>query len=225
MHDIVFISYHEPHAEENWNNLKSRFPTAKRVHGVTGIYQAHKAAAKRCFTKMFWVVDADAQLLDTFDFNYEVPEWDLDTVHVWRSKNPINDLEYGYGGVKLLPRSLILNMNVDALDMTTSISNKFKVMDQVSNITVFNTDEFSTWRSAFRECCKLSSGSIREQNDEETNKRLNIWCSIGLDRKFGKYAIEGAKAGRQYGSDNSNNVEALKKINDFEWLYEQFNKL
>ena len=38
-----------------------------------------------------------------------------------------------YGGVKLLPR-LILKMNTGTVDMTTSISDKFKPMEQVSTL-------------------------------------------------------------------------------------------
>ena len=30
---------------------------------------------------------------------------------VWRSKNPVNELVYGYGGVKLLPTKLTLDMD------------------------------------------------------------------------------------------------------------------
>ena len=41
MYDIVFISYQEPNADENYNKLLKRFPLAKRVHGVKGIHQAH----------------------------------------------------------------------------------------------------------------------------------------------------------------------------------------
>ena len=54
MYDIVFISYNEPNADANFERLQARFPTVKRVHGVKGIHQAHIAAAKKCFTKMFW---------------------------------------------------------------------------------------------------------------------------------------------------------------------------
>ena len=38
-------------------------PTAKRVHGIKGIHQAHIEAAKVAKTNMFWVVDADARIL------------------------------------------------------------------------------------------------------------------------------------------------------------------
>ena len=108
-------------------------------------------------------------------------------------------------------------------DMTTSISKKFKVMNTVSNINSFNTDEFTTWRSAFRECCKLASRVIKRQYEDETQQRLDIWCSVGKDKQYGDFAIMGAKMGRQYGLDNKNNPEALQKINDFKWLRNIFN--
>lgn len=224
MYDIVFISYQETNADENFARLTERFPMAKRIHGVKGIHQAHIAAAKRCFTKMFWIVDGDAIVTDDFDFTYVASEWDLDTVHVWRSQNPINDLVYGYGGVKLFPRQLTINMDTSKPDMTTSITNKFKAMPDVSNITAFNTSPFETWRSAFRECVKLSSKVIDRQNDDETDNRLHAWCTVGEDRHYGKYAIAGANAGAAYGIEYKNDLDALKMINNFEWLKEQFNE-
>jgi hypothetical protein len=224
MYDIVFISYGEPNAEKNWSLLKSRYPSAKRIDGVKGIHQAHIKAAKKCFTKMFWVVDADAQLLEGFDFNYEVDEYNLNTVHVWRSINPVNDLIYGYGGVKLLPRKLTQKMDTSKPDMTTSISSEFKAIPVISNITAFNTDSFNAWKSGFRECAKLASKSIERQNDKETEDRLDTWCNVGTGIHFGIDAIRGAKEGRKFGEENKNNAEQLSKINDFDWLYEQFSK-
>jgi hypothetical protein len=222
-YDVVFISYNEPNANKNYEILLNKVPTAIRVQGIKGIHQAHIAAANLCTTDLFYVVDGDAIVLEHFNFNYQVETWNKDAVHVWRSCNPINDLEYGYGGVKLLPRKLTIDMNITNADMTTSISSKFKAMDEVSNVTAFNTDEFSTWRSAFRECCKLASKTIRGQDNEETDERLARWCSsYGRDRMFGDYAISGARAGRKYGNDNFDKPDELKKINDFDWLYEQF---
>jgi hypothetical protein len=223
-YDIVFISYNEPTADANFKNLKSKFPRVKRVHGVKGIHQAHIAAAKLAETCMFWVVDGDAEILKDFNFDHEVSTYEKDIVHVWRSKNPINDLVYGYGGVKLLPTTMTLNMDTSKPDMTTSISSKFRAVKSVSNITAFNTDPFSTWRSAFRECCKLSSKIIDRQKNEETMHRLDVWCTLGSNRPFGQEAIAGAKAGKEYGSANKDNLEALKKINDFDWLKRKFNE-
>jgi len=223
MYDIAFISYQEPNADSNWELLKNKFPFAKRVHGVKGIHQAHITAASKCFTEMIWVVDGDATVLDTFDFDY-APH-DTEYVFVWRSRNPINDLEYGNGGIKLLPRLMTLNMDTTKPDMTTSISTKFKPVKIVSNVTSFNTDPFNTWKSAFRECCKLSSAIIDRQKQDETAERLHTWCTKGIGRSYGECAIAGALAGKEYGQANRNNLEALKKINDFEWLDRKFKEL
>ena len=230
--DIIFISYKEEAADKNFKTLSERFPRAKRIDGVKGIHNAHIAAANLAETDMFWVVDADAHI--TKKFNFEIPyiphynkgERDAlhDTVYVWRSINPVNGLIYGYGGVKLLPRNLTLDVDTSTTDMTTSISTNFKLMPKISNSTMFNIDEFSTWRSAFRECVKLSSKTIDRLYDEETEERLMIWCSLGINQPFGAYSIGGAKAGKRYGELNIAKKEMLLKINDFEWLEEQFLK-
>ena len=217
MFDIIFISYNEPNAIENFTKLKQRFPLVKHVHGVKGIHQAHIAAAKRSFSPMFWVVDADAVILDTFNFDFSLTKEEYDIVHVWRSRNPVNGLEYGYGGVKLLPKKLTLDMDVTSTDMTMNISPKFKAMEEVSNITAFNIDPFSTWRSAFRECCKLAV-----TNNAESIDRLNVWCTINDAVPYGYYAYLGALAGKSYGEKNASNKEALNKINDFTWLEDRW---
>jgi len=218
-YDIVMITYNEPNAEQNYDKLKKKFPRAKRVDKVKGIHQAHIEAAKLCKTDLIWIVDGDATIVDDFNFDYVAPESEMNFVKVWRSRNPINNLEYGYGGIKLFPRQATLDMDTSRPDMTTSISRHFKPIKVVSNITAFNTGPFETWKSAFRECAKLSSKVIDRQKEDETNERLRIWTTMGKDRPFGEYAIKGAIAGREYGLSSSSD---LRLINDFDWLYEQF---
>ena len=225
MYDIVFISYKEVNADKHFNKLYDKFPIVQRVDGVKGIHQAHKVAASKCLTKMFWVVDGDAKVLDDFDFGFMPEKRNENVVHVWRSKNPVNNLEYGYGGVKLLPRRLTLELDENTTDMTTSISNRFRAMEQVSNVSIFNTNEFNTWKSAFRECVKLSSKVIDRGDDKETDSRLNVWCTVGKDKLYGEYAIKGAIAGKEYGSANKGNQEKLKLINNFEWLKEHYDNI
>lgn len=221
-YDIVFISYNEANADENYQRLLKRFPRAKRVHGIKGIHQAHIEAARIVDTDMFWAVDADAVILDDFNFDYEASRYDRHTVHVWSSQNPINDLIYGYGGVKLLPTTMTLNLDVNSTDMTTSISSDFKAMPDISNITAFNTDPFSTWKSAFRECVKLASKVIDRQESTETEHRLEIWATEGRNKLYGEYAIQGAKDGREYGYKYKTDLDQLKNINNFDWLHEYF---
>jgi|TARA_B100001093_G_C26673935_1_gene947416 hypothetical protein len=220
MYDIIFISYQESNAEHRYSILKQRFPYAKRIHGVKGIHQAHIEAAKISLTDMFWVVDADAIIVEDFDFSYipkiEEQEW----VHVWHSRNPVNDLTYGYGGVKLLPRQLTLDMDTTSSDMTTSISSNLKVIEEVSNITAFNIDSFSTWRSAFRECAKLASKTIDRQKKEETDERLKTWTTYASGDYSGD-ALRGARDGMRFGLSSSSN---LNLINNFDWLQEKYNE-
>ena len=229
LYDIVFISYNEPNADENFKKLVEQFPdrVIHRVHGIKGIHQAHIMAAKAAETEMFWVVDGDANIIDNFNFDYQIAHYDIDgksTVHVWRSYNPINNLVYGYGGVKLLPTRLTKNMDVYSSDMTTSISNKFKGIEVMSNTTAFNTDPFSAWRSGFRECVKLASKTIHRQKEDETNFRLEAWCTRGADKPFGEYAIAGAIHGKKYGEKYADSPEDLRRINDFDWLEKEFKK-
>ena len=219
-YDVVFISYNELNADSNWEKLKKLAPRALRVHGVKGIHQAHIAAARIVETPMLWVVDGDSIVKEDFNFELLLPDYDEDIVHVWRSQNPINGLEYGYGGVKLLPTVLTLNVDVTSTDMTMNISSKFKAVEEVSNITAFNTDPFTTWRSAFRECCKLAM-----IDNEESLERLDAWCTLQEAVSYGFYAYSGALAGKQYAQKNAANLAALSLINDFNWLQNQFNQL
>ena len=221
--DVIFISYDEPNADANWQRVLQRVPFAQRVHGVEGIFEAHKAAARLAQTDMFWVVDGDAEILDDWHFDYQPNIFNRDCVHVWSSRNPVNDLVYGYGGVKLFPRQLLLDTTTWHVDMTTGLG-KLKVMPRVSNTTAFNTDPFSTWRSAFRECAKLAAGTIKNQIVDESTERLDAWLTLGADRPFGNYAIAGARAGLAYGTENKLNTQLMKQINSRTWLKEQFNE-
>ena len=91
--DIVFISYDEPNADENYSDLLEKCPWAKRSHGVWGSDAAHKAAAAMSETDRFITVDADNIIND--DFLNQVIDFDEDTdlnnkVISWTAKNIIN---------------------------------------------------------------------------------------------------------------------------------------
>jgi hypothetical protein len=223
--DVIFISYNEPNAEKNWLRVLEKSPKAFRINGIKGIVNAHKCAAELATTDMFYVVDGDAYLTDEWSFEYQPGIFDRGCVHVWRSRNPVNGLEYGYGGVKLLPRQLTLDVDPNCVDMTTSISTRFKPMNKVSNVTEFNTSEFNTFRSAFRECTKLSSNILKRQLARESIKRLHVWCTVGEDKTFGEWAIAGALAGKKFGWANQSDPDELQKINDSDWVQNKFNEL
>ena len=223
--DVVYLSYKETFAQQNFDKLETHLKSISEdinliwIRDVKGIFEAHKQASQRAKSKMFWVVDADAEIKEDFNFNYIPDVYDEDVVHVWGSENPVNNLEYGYGGVKLFPTKLVRDATSWGLDFTTGLSKRFKSMPEVSCITRFNTDAFSTWRSAFRECVKLTLNE-----DEESKSRLNTWLNTRGEGDFTEYAVSGALAGNKFALANKDNLEELDKINDYNWLNEQYNK-
>lgn len=244
MLDVFFLSYNEPFADDNYQKLLEKAPHAKRVHGVTGFVNAHRQCAKESLTYNFYVVDADAIIAEDFDFNFTPSKhkefWpnimESDCLCLWSSINPINDLIYGYGGVKLIPKVPLLKNDAEAIDFTTGFGLPIKSFEQVSNVSAFNYDEFSTWRSAFRECAKLATNitnhkvkyTVRVDEalklNEENKHRLKIWCTKGKDRLYGEYAISGANAGKLFGTENASDPNALKLINDYEWIKNEFDR-
>ena len=222
-YDIVYLSYKEPYADRGFQKVQDFLRQNDLqfnliwVRDVEGIFNAHKIASSRVQSKMFWVVDADAELDKEFKFDYIPDVYDQEVVHVWASKNPITNDEYGYGGVKLFPTDMVRNASSWGLDFTTGLSNRFKSMPQVSCVTRFNTDSFSTWRSAFRECVKLTLN-----DNEESNIRLNAWINTRGEEEFTAEAVKGALEGNQFALANKNNLTMLDKINDFNWLKEHY---
>ena len=228
MLDVVQISYYEPYADDNFELLQLFAPHAKRVEGVKGIFEAHKAAAEIAETSHFYVIDADAVMDEEFSFRFKpdknkdaypnIPE--TDCVYVWRSRNPVNDLLYGYGGAKLFKRQAMLDAEYWNIDMTTTLGCPFVPKFQVSNITQFNTDPYSTWRSAFRETVKLTLSK-----DTDADRRLNKWLNPLADCDYCDDAMLGAKMGKEFALENKHKPEVLNNINDYEWLENTWKQL
>ena len=220
MYDVFFITYDEGNAEENWQILKSRIPHARRKHGIKGISNAHKACAMDAFTEMFYTIDGDTIVDTKFDFRFMPPDWDKRYLHLWYSRNPVNDLVYGYGSLKLWPRRPLLGFDGNWLDFTTTFGN-LKIVDEVVATTFFNHDGYSAWKSAFREtiklCFNVANGDIKESLD-----RLMVWLNNARDVEFSIDCKIGAMDGLTYFKDNIGNHAALRLINDFDWLRDRY---
>jgi hypothetical protein len=243
MLDVFFLSYNEPYADENYSRLLEIVPNARRVNGVKGFAAAHQECARRSFTNNFYVVDSDAIIVEDFDFSFTPSKYNTwwhspqsDYICVWSSINPINDLIYGHGGVKILPKQPLLGPDKDVIDFTTGFGLNTKVFDSVSNITAFNYDEFSTFRSAYRECAKLATNLTNKDltsklDPEEIVKlkneaefRLHAWTTVGKGRRFGEHSVIGAQQGKAHGMRYQNDEISLKLINDYDWMKNEFDK-
>lgn len=216
MHDIFFISYNEPNADENWQILSSRMPHARRVHGITGISNAHRRCAELSYTAMFWTVDADTVVDESFGFEYGVPYYDRKYLHLWNSRNPVNGLEYGYGSVKLWPRKLVIAFHGHWLDFTTTVGN-IKMMDNTIATTMFNTDPYGAWKSGFRETIKLLH-SMQTGNDADSVDRALAWLNRKNDVQFADDTVLGARHALAYFLDHRGDPGSLAVINVFSEL-------
>lgn len=216
--DIVLITYKDEDAEQKYRSLKKKFKNVKWIDNVDGIFEAHKAAAEKVDTTMFWVVDGDATIEKDFTFNFVPDVYDFETTHVWKSRNPCTGDEYGYGGVKLLNTAQVRESTSWGLDFTTGLSSTFKVVDTVSCTTNFNNTALGAWRSAFREVAKLYLKS-----DADSKKRIENWLdpknthAIHID-----YVIDGAKEGLKYAEQYHSKPLRMNRINNFEWLEQQY---
>lgn len=227
MIDIIFLSYDEPNAEKNFRDLKTRFPHAKRVSGVKGIANAHIAAAAKSNTTFFYVVDADAEILDSFKFDYKPSEYDAEYVHIWHAFNPALGLDYGYGGVKLFSKKFFSNVKTQ-LDFSTTLTKDIKVMEEIACITRFNSDPIRAFRGAFREVVKLyshvNSKTIPENETREARERLAAWIDPLPTCEFRQFVAAGAASGISEAKIRKNQQD-LMYINDHDLMLSRLRKI
>jgi hypothetical protein len=226
--DIIFISYDEPNGDFNYADLCNKVPYAKRVHGVKGSDNAHKAAAELADTDWFVTVDGDNIVDDKF-FHIEINETPNIQVYGWSGENIINNLRYGNGGLKVWKKDFVLNMRTHEAAIESKAQVDFCWEEgylnhpTVFSKTVINSTPFQAWRAGFREGVKmLLKDGVKVDSTAITNQiywhnlhRLKIWSCVGDHIENGIYAMLGARAGSYmtYCTD-WNHIE----VRDFECL-------
>ena len=209
--DIIFLSYDEPNAEKNYADLVSKFPWAKRVHGVKGSDAAHKACAALSETEYFVTVDAD----NIVDPKFQEVEIALDAlgltsenVFSWCGKVHVNGLMYGNGGLKLWTRKFVNEMrtheNSDPTDTKGLVEfcfdDRYYQFNENYSESFTNATPFQAWRAGFREGVKMSLDQGAKVKDLKTiwwqnYHRMLVWCSVGADVEHGIWSILGAREG------------------------------
>lgn len=230
-HDFIFISYDEPEADKNWELVKKRVPHAKRVHGVDGIARAWKRASEIAESSHFFTMDGDSQINPEFSFEVQDFSGPEDKrVHVYRCRNRVNGLVYGYGSIHLFNTNLVRNFtNLDVVDFTLSVATEgFYIQPEVASMTCFNTSPYIAWKSGFREASKLASKTnayVGTSVDHRTMGRLRVWTSLGKDQPFGDFCLLGARMGAIFGFKNESDPEKLALISNHEWFQSEFQKI
>jgi hypothetical protein len=208
--DFVFISYKEPKCEEHYADLLNKVPWAKRVHGVKGFDNAHKAAADLAETDFFISIDGDnlideSFLLQTLDWTKTNPKH----VHRWRAKNVVNGLIYGNGGIVGWHKETCLGMKTheNAVDEKGKRDFCWTVphanLHNCYSTTIINGSDKQAFIAGYREGVKLSMNQGQPIDPKNFKKdvvpsnmvKLMTWMSVGADVECGKYAMLGARVG------------------------------
>jgi len=215
--DCIYLSYDEPQKEEFWLKIKNMVPWAKRVDGVKGSDEAHKAAGEASDTERFILIDGDNMPEEEF-FNLQLDFTGLDPNYKqaqfrWRAINAINGLRYGNGGMSSWTKSYVANMktheNSDGSDTTQvdfcmdSADNLYWAMHDCYSTTYPNYTPFQAWRAGFREGVKMvldrgakpSIDSFKERVASRNLNNLTIWQNVGADVDNGYWAMYGSRLG------------------------------
>jgi len=235
--DFVYISFKEPNKEQNWADLKNKVPWAKRVDGVVGFDNAHKAAAEIADTDFFISVDGDniideRFLLETMDFELTDPK----AVHRWRARNNINGLVYGNGGLVGWPKDTCLEMktheNADndenQIDFCWGVPHEN--LHNCYSTTVINHEPGQAFVSGYREGVKMSLDRSRRVPPQtfcnkiwpNNLKTLSQWMSVGADVDNGKYAMLGARVGCYNTVLDDKDIHKVRDLDELVEMFSQF---
>jgi len=224
--DTFYISYDEPNREENWARIQMMLPNARRMHGIKGFEAAHKACATASKTDRFMTIDGDNWLLDGA-FDTQLDDTDIeDVVYSFKSKNAINGLEYGNGGLKCWRKDVLLASSTHESSNSTDFcwALRYYQVDTLGSNSVNNASAYQAWRAGYREGVKMSYVNGKPMNNPRADigsiwygnrSKLNVWMSVGRDTVNGEWAMLGARQGfyELYSNSIHNTV-----INDYSWF-------
>lgn len=230
--DFFFMSLDEPNADKNYYDLLTKVPRAKRAQGIIGFDAVHRYCGENSTTPYLVTIDADTVIDEDFlSLEIDVPFMGARNL-CWSSRNNVNGLTYGNGGIKLWNKVFASTMahheeGDNGIDFCWD--NDYISIDVIYSQTIINGSPFQAFRSGYREGVKLSL--YRGNRIELTSDRcitpynlrlLATWCTVGMDVLHGKWAILGARQGLV---DNVMCNFDLHKLSDFEFLRERFDSV
>jgi len=218
--DIVYLSNGEKCAEENYEHLLAVTKGLKnrivRVDGINGRVEAYHASAKASNTPWAFTVFAKLKVDTKFDWGWQPDRLQIPKHYIFHAKNPVNGLEYGHQGMIAYNKQLVLNNFGDGLDFT--LDDPHETVELLSGIATFNTDAYSTWRTAFREVIKLKSDYT-----DIAAERLKVWLSKAKG-KFAKDCLSGANDAVEYYTEVHGDMDKLKLSYEWSCLKDYYNR-
>jgi hypothetical protein len=219
--DIVFLSNGETGADENYEHLlrttKGLKNRVTRVDGVNGRVAAYHAAAEASNTPWMFTVFAKLKVSPKFDWNWQPDRMQTSKHYIFQAKNPVNGLIYGHQAMIAYNKKLTLANEGKGLDFT--LDDEHEVVELLSGTAMYNTDPFSTWRTAFREVLKLKA-----EDSDIARERLDAWMNKA-DGDFAQFSIKGAVDADEFYEEVNGDFNQLKLSYEWAWLRKRFEEL
>ena len=218
--DIIFFSNGEVCADSNYEHLLSitkDLPNKViRIDKINGRIASQYAAANASATPWYFLVNAKLQVSENFDFTWQPNVYKSRRHYIFTATNPVNNLEYGHQAIVANNKKLTLSTVGRGLDFT--MDSRTEVIEVNSGVALYNSSEWDTWRTSFRECVKLAYAK-----DTVSKDRLNTWLTVGSG-EFAEYSMKGAKAAVEYYNSVDGELEKLKLTYDWDWIRNYYNK-
>ena len=212
--DIIFFSNGEASADKNYEHLLKithGLPNkVTRIDGVNGRVKSQHAAANNSDTAWYFLVNAKLKVSAKFDFSWQPDRLQIPKHYIFHATNPVNGLVYGHQAIVANNKKLTLDNFGTGLDFT--LDSEHEVVPVNSGIGMYNSSEWDTWRTAFRECIKLKASKT-----EENQIRLNTWLTVGLG-EFYQYSLQGAKHAVEYYDEVNGDFDKLRLSYDWDWI-------
>ncbi|MCC3316698.1 hypothetical protein A5780_30335 [Nocardia sp. 852002-20019_SCH5090214] len=219
--DVIQLSYDEPLADVLHSRLARVFGgTVKRLHGVRPMRRAYRLTAELTDTAQFFLADGDFAIDHEFGSAAVEPLAEGVSMRVWRARNPLNGLSYGYGGLKLI-RAEALRQLGDAVDVLAALPGRVEFVEATAGMTRFNQSPYHAWRAGFRECAMLARGSEYGMDDVSARQKIAAWRSARTG-EFASYAALGARDGIAFAHDAGRDPDRFTHLNDPVWLHHRF---
>lgn len=222
--DWFFMSYGEPNADRHWQDLFSKVPWAKRIDGIKGFDAVHRACGNASNTEWLVTIDADTKIDPRF-LELEATFYPNGAKnYCWASRNIVNGLVYGNGGIKLWHKPFIQKMAFHELGsgMDFCWDRDYQSLKDVYSTVYINGSSIQAFRAGYREGVKLTSDRgkvVKPENwsklDKNNIRNLRIWATIGLGIEHGEEAILGARAGM---ADKINGLVKEEDIINFDFI-------
>jgi hypothetical protein len=215
--DIVFISNGESAVAFNFEHLEwaviKHHNAPNRIHHVSGIngrVAAYHAASQASQTPWFFAVFAKLQVDERFDWSWQPDRMQQPKHYIFHAHNPVNGLVYGHQAMIAYNKKLVLENTGEGLDFT--LDQPHEVVPIISGTANYHADNWTCWRTAFREVLKLKVSLP----DVESEHRLNRWLTV--DTTPGEWSRKGAEDAVEYYDSVNGDFAALKKSYEWSWL-------